>query len=74
MLDINDLFLDGRIRFTFIEPFPERLQALLKDEDHKTSSVVDFVQNVPHSTFRQLEENDILFVWAQEKREIPYDT
>ncbi len=63
MLDTNDLFLQGTVRFTFIEPYPERLQFLLKDEDHKTARVVvDSVQNIPLETFKELEENDVLFI------------
>jgi len=63
MLDTNDSFLDGTVRFTFIEPFPARLEALLREKDRKTARIlVDFVQNVPISVFRELETKDILFI------------
>ena len=63
MLDINDLFFDSSIKFTFIEPYPERLLNSLTEED-KTKHVIiaKRVQNVPISTFRSLRENDILFI------------
>lgn len=64
-LDINDLFLNGDMKFTFIEPYPERLNALLSGGD-KSSGHVEvierFVQDVPLSTFEALEQNDILFI------------
>ena len=48
---------------TFIEPFPDRLNALLSAEDRARSTVlVQPVQEVPLSVFEQLEEGDILFI------------
>jgi predicted O-methyltransferase YrrM len=63
MLDTRDLFLSKTTSFTFIEPYPERLLALLSDEDRKQHDiVVDMVQDVPLERFAALETGDILFV------------
>jgi predicted O-methyltransferase YrrM len=61
MLDINDLFLEQAVRFTFVEPSPERLFELLDPEDDPII-VRDLVQDVPLELFSSLHENDILFV------------
>jgi hypothetical protein len=61
MLDVNDLFLEQAVRFTFVEPHPERLFELLAPEDEVTV-VQDVVQKVPLEMFSSLHENDILFV------------
>lgn len=63
MMDVNDLFLDGTVQMTFIEPFPDRLDLVLRPSDREKYSIVNqFVQNVDLALFRQLEENDILFI------------
>ncbi len=36
ILDTNDLFLDGSVSCTFIEPHPERLLSLFTEMDRKT--------------------------------------
>jgi hypothetical protein len=61
MLDVNDLFLERTIRFTFVEPYPERLFDMLTPED-KPSVLRNLVQDVPLKVFSELYENDILFV------------
>lgn len=38
MLDTNEKYLDNKIELTFIEPHPDRLLSLLRDEDEKKSS------------------------------------
>jgi len=63
MLDTNDRFFNGEIEFTFVEPFPSRLNSLLTPADRSRHRVVeDIAQDVPISTFQQLESNDILFI------------
>lgn len=63
MLDTNQSFFNNEINLTFIEPYPERLYKLLKEEDKKaTKIIVDFVQNIDVSVFEQLNEGDILFI------------
>ncbi len=63
MLDANELLLNNKVRFTFIEPRPERLLSLLTPEDkHKNTILKRDVQNVPLEVFRDLSANDILFI------------
>lgn len=63
MLDTNDRYLDRRMRLTFIDPYPERLESLLSSEDAKLASIVRLpVQDVPLSLFEELEHGDVLFV------------
>ncbi len=63
MLDVNDRFLGGKTRFTFVEPYPERLLERMNAEDRKRHEIrVDIAQNVAPSLFAELERNDILFI------------
>ena len=63
VLDTNDLFLDGNISCTFIEPNPQRLLSLFTDKDRRSQRLIAApVQNVDLAVFEQLEANDILFV------------
>jgi hypothetical protein len=63
MLDINDLFLNKEVDFTFIEPFPDRLLSLLTENDKSKVKVeTKPVQEVELSIFSSLEANDILFI------------
>lgn len=64
-LDTNDIFFGGAIDFTFIEPYPERLQRLLRAEDKNRNNVEilrSAVQDVPIDTFRSLKSGDMLFI------------
>ncbi|TWU27184.1 hypothetical protein Pla52o_10480 [Novipirellula galeiformis] len=62
-LDVNDLFLDGRMRCTFVEPYPDRLLRNLRSGDAQRVNIVqDKVQNVDPDLFEQLQPNDILFI------------
>jgi hypothetical protein len=48
---------------TFIEPFPGRLNSLIRPEDRSTCNViVDMVQNVDLAEFEKLKSGDILFI------------
>ena len=40
MLDVNDLFFDGRIKLTFIEPYDERLRSGLREDDYEAVEIV----------------------------------
>lgn len=63
MLDTNDLFFNGSIHFTFIEPCPERLFSLIDKEDIKKHIIIKKpIQEVSLDVFQSLSENDILFV------------
>ena len=63
MLDTNELFFNNSIELTFIEPYPERLQSLLKKGDEKLLTLVQHnLQDVDISSFSRLEAGDILFV------------
>ena len=62
-LDVNELHLDGRMRCTFIEPYPERLLSLIGERDRRAIDLVAKpLQDVPLATFASLEANDILFI------------
>lgn len=60
-MDTNDLFFDRKIELTFIEPYPDRLKSLLKEND-KIRLFAENVQDVDPAVFEELEENDILFI------------
>jgi predicted O-methyltransferase YrrM len=63
MLDTAELFLDGRVDFTFIEPYPGRLLSLLRPEDlGRVKILAQRVQDVALEPFLALERNDILFI------------
>lgn len=63
MLDTDEKFLGQSIRFTFIEPYPERLLSVLTDEDHQRCRIIkDKVQLVKLAEFEALEDGDILFI------------
>lgn len=50
-------------KFTFIEPYPDRLKRLLLHDDIKRCNIIDKpVQSVNLDLFRSLNENDILFI------------
>ena len=63
MLDARDTKFDFSFDLTFVEPFPERLNMLLKEGDNaKTTLHTARVQDLPLKLFSGLAENDILFV------------
>lgn len=63
MLDTNDLFLGGEVRFTFIDPDPRRLETLLRPEDRAKETVIgSSVQEVDPSLFERLAANDFLVI------------
>jgi len=63
MLDTNDLFFNGEISFTFIEPFPQLLKSLLNDGDERSINIVPKrLQDVDLVEFETLGPGDILFV------------
>jgi len=63
MLDVNDLFLDKSIYFTFIEPYPNRLLKFLNSKDKSKNTIIKRpLQEVSLDLFMSLNEGDILFI------------
>jgi predicted O-methyltransferase YrrM len=60
-LDTNEKFMGNSINCTFIEPYPERLQSLLRNDDNVTIHKKR-LQEIPIELFGELNENDILFI------------
>jgi hypothetical protein len=62
MLDFNEFSrAQDPISFTFIEPYPDRLQSLLIGNE-SASIIKDYVQNVSLSVFDSLTEGDVLVI------------
>lgn len=62
-LDTNDLFFDGSIELTFIEPFPRVLREVVGSKELATINLIERpLQDVDLSVFESLEANDILFI------------
>ena len=64
MLDTNERFCLKQMRMTFIDPYPERLLALLVEEDltRQHEVIADAVQGVSFEKFAELGANDLLFI------------
>jgi hypothetical protein len=63
LMDINQLFFENRMQLRFIEPFPDRLYSLIKNEDFKNIIInAKNVQEIPVELFMELDANDILFI------------
>ncbi len=63
MLDTNQSRALGIKQFTFIDPYPDRLNGLLTSEDRKHCRVIqENVQTIPDEVFESLEANDLLFI------------
>jgi predicted O-methyltransferase YrrM len=63
MLDVNERFLDLQTRLTFIDPYPERLEAVLQPADRSHCRILrEPVQTVAPTTFDDLESGDFLFI------------
>jgi predicted O-methyltransferase YrrM len=61
ILDTVELFFDGAVDCTFIDPEPDALISLLKRGDCPRI-IGGRVQDIPESLFTVLESNDILFI------------
>lgn len=62
-LDTNELFFNNSIECTFIEPYPQLLESLLKPDDKERINIIDKpLQNVGVSVFSELKAGDILFI------------
>lgn len=63
MMDTNEFHFNNTIELTFIEPFPERLETLMKPGDRELVNLfVQNLQDVDFSIFKKMEAGDILFV------------
>lgn len=63
ILDTNELFFDGSIETTFIDPCPELLLSLVKEDDKQRMKLIPSrLQDVDFREFDALRANDILFV------------
>lgn len=63
LLDTNERFFNHSIACTFIEPYPQLLASLVKEEDHaRMTLIARNLQDVDPRIFAELSSNDILFV------------
>ena len=63
MMDTNELFFNNKIQLTFIEPYPDRLNELIKTDDYSIVNLLESnVQNVDLNIFKQLDKGDFLFI------------
>lgn len=62
-LDTNELFFDGSIACTFIEPYPALLLSLIKESDREQTEIISSpLQEVDPAVFRSLNPGDILLI------------
>lgn len=62
-LDTNEHFFDNSIECTFVEPHPDLLRSLIRQEDvGRVRIIPKRVQDVELGVFEALEGNDILFI------------
>lgn len=63
MLDINEKFFNETIDLTFIEPYPELLLSLLREEDKAGLKLIsEKTQNIDIKLFDNLNAGDLLFI------------
>ena len=63
MLDTIDSCFSQRPETTFIDPYPDRLFSLLRENDRSQSTVIDRkIQEVPLDVFLSLKSGDLLFI------------
>lgn len=63
MMDVNDRLFDGKIKITFVEPYPENLLSRMKKGDKSKYKIIKKgVQFVSTDIFKTLKKNDILFI------------
>jgi predicted O-methyltransferase YrrM len=62
MLDTKDFFLNPNTEITFIEPYPERLRSLLKENDTRYQIIEAPVQTLNSEIFSVLAAGDVLFI------------
>jgi hypothetical protein len=63
MLDVNELYFNGAIDTTFIDPHPDLLLSLVNDHDRNKIRVMGGrIQDIDLAVFDSLEVDDILFI------------
>lgn len=63
ILDVNERYLSWSVRLTMIEPYPDRLHALLRPEDlGRTKLIQQPVEVVDPLIWSELSEDDVLFI------------
>jgi hypothetical protein len=63
LLDIVDKVQDWSPEITFIEPAPERLNSLLRDDDRSNVTIIkSTLQQVNYDIFKSLNSGDLLFI------------
>jgi predicted O-methyltransferase YrrM len=63
MLDVNDRFLGQHTHLTFVDPYPDRLDLLLRCDDKKRVRIIrQRVQDASAKIFTDLENGDFLFI------------
>ncbi len=63
VLDTNERFFKNKIHHISIEPYPELLNSLIKKSDQSLIEIRSSrLQDTSLDTFKQLQENDILFI------------
>ena len=61
-LDTDELFLKRHIEFTFIEPYPDLLFSLIKDDDKERVNIIPKkLQDIDVKYFEKLDKGDFLF-------------
>lgn len=74
-LDTNEKFFNNEIDLTFIEPYPNLLYDIIKEEDKNHINVVDSkIQDIDVNFFKELGENDILFIDSTHVSKMDSDT
>lgn len=62
-LDTNDLFFGGKLKCTFIEPYPNLLNSLLRPGDSKKIAIFpNKLQDIGIDLFKTLKADDVLFI------------
>jgi len=63
LMDVNKLFFGNKMKCTFIEPFPDRLNWFLSKSPNSNYKLLEQkVQQIPMENFDQLEANDLLLI------------
>lgn len=63
MIDTNEIFFKNKIKLSFIEPYPELLFSLIKENDKNQNKIIPKpIQKIQSNFFLSLKENDLLFI------------